>query len=108
MDFTPIHKFSAPKGESLEPPQSPKPITTSGYELHPNFIAMVRDQSFSGKEDENPYTHLWEFEQLCFCLYIAGVTHETIKWKLFLSLFGRAKQWYAHTVGGVHENWDEL
>jgi hypothetical protein len=27
---------------------------------------------------------------------------------LFLSLFGRAKQWYAHTVGGVHENWDEL
>jgi hypothetical protein len=58
MDFTPIHKFSAPKGESLEPPQSPKPITASGYELCPNFIAMVRDQSFSGQEDENPYTHL--------------------------------------------------
>ena len=24
------------------------------------------------------------------------------------SLLGRAKQWYAHTVGGVHGNWDEL
>jgi hypothetical protein len=34
---------------------------------------------------------------------------ETIKLKLFLfSLFGRAKQWYAHTIGGVKGNWDEL
>jgi hypothetical protein len=109
MDSIPIHKFLAPKGESLEPPQSSKPITASSYELCPGFIAMVWDQSFFEKEDENPYTHLQEFEQLCSCLHIAGMTHETIKWKLFLfSLFGRAKQWYAHTVGGVHGNWDEL
>jgi hypothetical protein len=31
---------------------------------------MVRDQSFSGHEDENPYTHLREFEHLCSCLHI--------------------------------------
>ena len=37
------------------------------------------------------------------------MTHETTKWKLLpFSLLGRAKQWYAHTVGGVHGNWDEL
>jgi hypothetical protein len=47
MDSTPIHKFSAPKGEFLEPPQSSKPITTSNYELKPGFIAMVQAQSFS-------------------------------------------------------------
>jgi hypothetical protein len=70
---------------------------------------MVREQPFSGQEDKNPYTHFRQFEQLCSCLYIYGMTHETIKWKLFLfSLFERAKQWYAHTVGGVHGNWDEL
>jgi hypothetical protein len=35
--------------------------------------------------------------------------HETIKWTLFpFSLLGRAKKWYAHTVGGVNGNWDEL
>jgi len=100
MDSTPIHKFS---------PQSSKPIIASGFELCPIFIAMVQEQSFSGQEDENPYTHLWEFEQLCSCLHISSMTHETIKWKLFpFSLLGRAKQWYAHTVGGVHGNWDEL
>jgi hypothetical protein len=32
----------APKDEFLEPPPS-KPITASGYELHPGFIAMVRE-----------------------------------------------------------------
>jgi len=70
---------------------------------------MVREQSFSGQEDENPYTHLQEFEQLCSCLNISDMTQETIKWKLFpFSLLGRVKQWYAHTVGGVNGNWDEL
>jgi hypothetical protein len=67
MDFTPIYKLSAPKGELLEPPQSSRPILTDGYELHPAFIAMVWGQSFSGEEDENPYIHLWEFEQVCSC-----------------------------------------
>jgi hypothetical protein len=79
MDSTPIFKYSAPKGDSLEPPSSSHPILIDGYELRPAFIAMVREQSFSSKEDENPYTHLREFEQLCSCLTIAGMTQETIK-----------------------------
>jgi hypothetical protein len=58
MDSLSIHEFSAPKDEFLESPQSSKPITTSSFELHPGFIAMVREQSFSGFEDENPYHHL--------------------------------------------------
>jgi hypothetical protein len=79
MDPTPIFKYSALKGDSLEPPPSSHPILTDGYELRPAFIAMVREQSFSGIEDENPYTHLREIEQLCSCLTIAGMTQETIK-----------------------------
>jgi hypothetical protein len=108
MDSTPIFKYSAPKGDSLEPPPSSHPILIDGYELRPAFIAMVREQSSSGIEDENPYTHLREIEQLCSCLTIAGMTQETIKKKLFLfSLLGTGKQWYAHTIG-VNGNWDEL
>jgi hypothetical protein len=48
MDSTPIFKYSAPKGELLEPPPSSHPILTNGYELRPAFIAMVREQPFSG------------------------------------------------------------
>ena len=100
MDSTPVINFLASKGESLEPPPSSHPFLKDGYELSPAFIAMVREQSFSGIEDEIPYTHLREFEQMCSCLTIAGMTQETIKWKLFLfSLLGRAKQWYKWTLG---------
>jgi hypothetical protein len=83
MDSTPIYKYSAPLGELLEPPKLSKPITASGYEIRPGYIAMVRDQPFSRHEDENAYTHLQEFEQLCSCLHLEGLTHETTKWILF-------------------------
>ena len=79
MDFTPILKFFAPKGDMLEPPPSSHPILSDGYELRPALIAMVREQSFSGLADEDPYTHLRDFEQLCSCRNIPGMTQETIK-----------------------------
>jgi hypothetical protein len=55
MDSTPIIQLSAPKGELLEPPPSLHPILTNGYELRPAFIAMVREQSFSGVAN-------WDFQ----------------------------------------------
>jgi hypothetical protein len=92
MDSTPIYKYFAPKGDMLEPPPSSQPILIDGYKLHPAFIAMVWDQSFFGLKDKNPCTHLREFEHLCSCLDIAGMTQETIKCKLFpFLLLGKAK-----------------
>ena len=64
---------------------------------------------FSREEDENPYVHHQEFEQLCSCLNISGMTHDTLKWKLFqFSLVEGAKQWYAHTIRSINGDWDEL
>ena len=57
-----IRDFSAPTGEFLEPPLSEHPILSSGYELRPDLIAMVRELSFSGLDSENPYHHLREFD----------------------------------------------
>jgi hypothetical protein len=109
MEHISIQKLSTPKGEFLEPPESSKPITTSGYELRPDCRAMVREQPFSGFDDENPYHLLRGFEQLCSCLTIEGMAQETLWWKLFpFSLDERAKQWYAHNVGKVNREWDEL
>jgi hypothetical protein len=37
------------------------------------------------------------------------MTQDALWWKLFpLSLDERAKQWYAHNVGKVNREWDEL
>jgi hypothetical protein len=53
---------------------------------------MIQEQSFSGEGDANPYSHLQEFEQTCACLRIAGMSDNTLRWKLFaFSLTGIAK-----------------
>ena len=62
-----------------------------------------------GVEYENPYHHLRKFEQLYACLTILGMSQETLRWKLFpFSLDERVKQWYAHNVGKVPRDWEEL
>jgi len=40
-NITPINQFAAPTGAQLEPPESSKPIVTSGYELHLSLINLV-------------------------------------------------------------------
>ena len=102
MDTTPIHQFAAPTSAHLEPPKYEEPILTPGYELRPCLIKLIREQSFLGEGDENPYSHLREFEQICACLHIVGMSDETLRWKLFpFSLTGRAKRWYNKTVGSM-------
>ena len=100
-----FHQLSAPKSEFYEPPSPSDPIRTSSYELSSAFIALVQENSFSGKDFENPYHHLREFDQVCSCLKISSMTQETLNWKLFpFSLLEDAKQWYSRIAGSVHGN----
>ena len=58
MEQPSIQDLSAPRAEFLEPPPSEHPILSSGYELHPDLIAMFWEFSFSGLDGENPNHHL--------------------------------------------------
>ena len=109
METTPIHQYAAPMSAHQEPPKSSKPILTPGYELRPCLINIVRDQSFLGEDDENPYSHLNEFEQTYACLCIAGISVETLRWKYFpFYLTGRAKHWYKQTIDSRQGDWEAL
>jgi hypothetical protein len=109
MNSTPIQYQSILKGEFREPPPLSKPNRSSRCELHPSLIAMVRALPFSGHDSENPYQYLLDFEEICLCLSIAGMTQETLRWKLFpIFLMGKAKQWYTFVVGSTNGDWDEL
>jgi hypothetical protein len=103
MVCTPIYSFSAPEGKYLEPATSLHHIEDEGYEIHPNFIFLVREFNFAGGLDENPYKHLQYFEEICTTLMISGINHETLKWKVFpFLLTGWAKQWYKLHVSSCH------
>jgi hypothetical protein len=76
--LTLLYQYGAPTDLSLRPAESSKPILSPSYELSPELIAMVKDQSFSGKINGNPYSHLHEFEQICACLHIEGMSYKTL------------------------------
>jgi hypothetical protein len=104
-----LYQYGAPTDLSLKPTESSKPILSSGYGLSPELIAMVKDQSFSGEVNENTYFHLREFEQICACLHIEGMSYETLRWKLFpFSLIRKAKHWYKRHVKRSKGNWKAL
>ena len=107
MDSTPIYQYAKPTSTSLKPLESSEPIITPSYELRLYLIKLIQDKSFLGEGDENPYSHLQEFEQTCSCLRIAGMSDKTLRWKLFpFSLMGRAKQWYNQTIGSMQGDWE--
>jgi hypothetical protein len=74
-----LYQYGAPTGTSLKPVESSKPILAPSYELRLRLINMVQDQPFSGEVDENPYSHLREFEQAYACLHIEGMSDETLQ-----------------------------
>jgi hypothetical protein len=109
MNSTPIYQYAKPMSTSLKPLESIEPILTPGFELSPSFIQLIRDNSFSGEGDENPYSHLWEFLQIYGYLRIAGMSDNTLKWKLFpFSLTGIAKHWYNRTIGSMQGDWKTM
>jgi hypothetical protein len=52
MICTPIYSFSAPEGKYLEPASSSHPIKVKGYEIHLDFISLVRELNFAGGFDK--------------------------------------------------------
>jgi len=73
------------------------------------LITLIQNQSFSGKEDENPYLHIRDFEETCDCLRIEGISDKTLRWKLFpFSLRGEARQWYNQKVSQQRGEWGVL
>ena len=109
MNSTHVYQYTKPTSASFGPHKSIDPILTPSNELRLCLIKLIRDKSFSGEGDENPYSHLWEFAQTYACLCIAGMSDKTLRWKLFpFSLTGRTKQWYSLTVGSMQGDWETL
>jgi hypothetical protein len=66
MNHIPIIQFAAPKGASLEPPLSSKPILTNSYKIYPYFITKVQQLSFVG---EKMKIHMVIYESSSKCVH---------------------------------------
>jgi len=109
QDSKSIYQFAIPSETVLLPWESSQPIQTSHYRLSSRLIAMIQNLSFSGKEDENPYLHIRDFEQTCDCLRNEGISNKALCWKIFpFSLRGEARQWYSRKVSQQRGEWGVL
>jgi hypothetical protein len=54
------------------------------YLIHPRFIAIMKENSFAGLDpDDDPYSHLHSFSELCWEIKLRNYIDDKLKLKLF-------------------------
>ena len=66
-------------------------------------------QTFHGMENENPYTHIREFNEVCITFKKGAIDMELLKLKAFpLTLKEKAKIWLNSLRSRTIRNWTEM
>jgi len=64
---------------------------------------------FHGLPNEDPYSHLATYTEICNTVKLAGVPEDAIRLGLFsFYLFGEAKRWLHSFKGNSLKTWDEV
>src|SRR3954470_14080685 len=80
------------------------------YDVNPRFIAIIKEKTFAGDDpDEDPYTHLMHFTELCCTLKLRGYSDVELKLKLFSQyLTNTALAWYRICHADKIDTWEKL
>ena len=76
---------------------------------HHGFDTSLKLPTFHGMENENPYTHIRDFEEVCTTFKEGAIDMEMLKLKSFpLTLKDKAKIWLNSLRLRTIRNWEEL
>ncbi|XP_021737862.1 uncharacterized protein LOC110704391 [Chenopodium quinoa] len=85
------------------------PVTAQHFELKPQFIQFISNDSFAGTPHDCPVSHIDSFLEKCDTMKMNGVTDDAIRLRLFpFSLRDRAKEWLRDEGTGSFDTWDKL
>ncbi|XP_021731011.1 uncharacterized protein LOC110697917 [Chenopodium quinoa] len=85
------------------------PITAQSFELKPQFIQFISNDSFASTPHECPVSHIDSFLDKCDTIKLNGVTDDAIRLRLFpFSLRDIAKEWLRDEGIGSFDTWDKL
>ncbi|XP_021763812.1 uncharacterized protein LOC110728478 [Chenopodium quinoa] len=85
------------------------PVTAQHFELKPQFIQFISNDSFAGLPHDCPVSHIDSFLEKCDTMKMNGVTDDAIRLCLFpFSLRDRAKEWLRDEGTGSFDTWDKL
>ncbi|XP_063941434.1 uncharacterized protein LOC135149611 [Daucus carota subsp. sativus] len=84
-------------------------VTATHFELKPQFIQFISNDSFAGLASENPVDHLESFLEKCDMIKLTNVPDDAIKLRLFpFSLRDAAKDWLKDEGPNKFTTWDVL
>ncbi|KAH1198008.1 hypothetical protein GmHk_18G051658 [Glycine max] len=73
-----------------------------------SLIQLIQNNLFHGLPNEDPYTHLATYIEICNIIRLVGVPEDAIRLSLFsFSLSGEAKRWLHSFKGNSLKTWDE-
>ncbi|XP_026391986.1 uncharacterized protein LOC113287439 [Papaver somniferum] len=83
------------------------PATKEHFEIRINTIQAL--PNFYGRENENPYYHIRDFEELCGTVKIKDLNDEYLRLRLFpFSLKDKAKSWLDALPSSSIYTWDAM
>ncbi|XP_026433991.1 uncharacterized protein LOC113331496 [Papaver somniferum] len=83
------------------------PTTTTTFEIRTSTIQSL--PKFFGKENENPYYHIREFEELCGTMKFKDLADKYLKLRLFpFSLKDKAKSWLNALAPSSIHTWNDI
>ena len=75
----------------------------------PSLIQLIQSNLFHGLPNEDPYSHLATYIEICNTVKLAGVPEDAIRLSLFsFSLTGESKRWLHSFKGNSLKTWDEV
>jgi hypothetical protein len=71
------------------------PHPKGAYEINPELIMSIENETFVGDPEGDPYKHIYNFTSLCSLVKLSMLIDDELKLKLFtFSLKGKAKEWF--------------
>ncbi|CAM8925909.1 unnamed protein product [Rhodiola kirilowii] len=84
-------------------------VDNRDFDLKTSTIQMVQSNQFSGRDNEDPNSHLTTFLEVCATFKINGFSEDAKHLRLFpFSLTGRAKDWLRSQTPDSFTTWEEL
>ncbi|CAM8990979.1 unnamed protein product [Rhodiola kirilowii] len=84
-------------------------VDNRDFDLKTSTIQMVQSNQFSGRDNEDPNSHLTSFLEVCATFKINGISEDAKLLRLFpFSLTGRARDWLRSQTPDSFTTWEEL
>ncbi|CAM8982695.1 unnamed protein product [Rhodiola kirilowii] len=104
-----LKDYAAPTAYGYRSPILVPTVDNRNFDLKTSTIQMVQSNQFSGRDHEDPNSHLTTFLEVSATFKINGFSEDAKLLKLFpFSLTGRARDWLRSQTPDSFTTWDEL